>query len=216
MSENIHTKELFDKYYSNRDWQFYKPILADCVAKGSPGKILDLGAGLGYFVECCKRFGIECIGLEGSEYAVTEAKKRFDIDIRLHYLDEKLPFEDNSFSIILCNQVVEHLSINTVKLMLKESYRVLENEGIIIVNSPCKYNRKEQAEKTHINLYTPKSLIKELEYVGFKEIKSYNSPQYLLGNSKFGTSAMRGLFMVFKFDFLSATANCVGKKRLDY
>lgn len=210
---NIHSKELFDKFYSDRDWQFYKPILASCIAKGNPGKILDLGAGLGYFTECCNRFGIECIGLEGSEYAVKEAKKRFDMDIRHHYLEEKLPFEDNNFSIVICNQVIEHLPKNTVKFMLKECYRVLKNEGIIVVNSPCKYSKKERAEETHINLYSPTALLEELEYANFVEIELYNSPQHLLGDSKFAVLMMEGLFIVLKSDFLSATANCIAKKK---
>lgn len=211
---NIHTKELFDEYYIDRDWQFYKSILASCIAKGNPGKILDLGAGLGYFTECCTRFGIKCIGLEGSEYAVREAKKRFDMDMRHHLLEEKLPFEDNSYSIVLCNQVIEHLPKNTVKYMLKECHRVLENEGIIIVNSPCKYNKKERAEETHINLYTPTTLRRELECANFVEIESYDSPLHLLGNFKFSVLVMTGLFMVLKSDLLSATANCIAKKRV--
>lgn len=212
MSENIHTKELFVKYYSDRDWEFYKPILASCIAKGNPGPILDIGAGLGYFVECCERFGIECIGLEGSKYAVREAKKRLDIDLRHHYLQEELPFEDNSFTIVLCNQIIEHLSNNTAKFMLKECYRVLKKDGIIVVNSPCRYNKKEQSEETHINLYTPSTLDKELKCAGFTKIESQDSPQYLLGNSKFAVLIMWGLFKVLKFDFLSATANCIAKK----
>ena len=212
MTENIHTKELFDKYYSDRNWEFYKPILAHCITKGKPDKILDLGAGLGYFVECCERSGIKCIGLEGSEYAVKEAKKRFAIDIRHHYLDKKLPFEDNSFSIVLCNQLIEHLSNSTAKFMLKECYRVLKKDGIIVVNSPCVYNKKEQSEETHINLYTPATLIKELEYAGFTKIESHDSPQYLLGNSKFAVLVMWEIFKVLKFDSLSASANCIAKK----
>lgn len=212
MSKNIHTKELFDKYYSDRDWKFYKPILASCIAKGNPGPILVIGAGLGYFVECCERFGIKCIGLKGSEYAVKEAKKRFDIDVHHHYLQEKLPFEDNSFTVVLCNQIIEHLSNNTAKLVLKECYRVFKKDGIIVVNSPCRYNKKEPSEKTHINLYTPSTLTKELECTGFTKIESHDSPQYLLGNSKVEVLVMWGLFKVLKFDFLSATANSIAKK----
>lgn len=106
---NVHTPDLFLRAYSDRDWRAYKWLLAECVTYGPPGRILDLGAGLGHFVECCARFGIECVGLEGSEWAVQGARARYEMDIRHHYLDEPLPFEDGSFGAVVCNQLLGHL-----------------------------------------------------------------------------------------------------------
>lgn len=211
--ENLHTKEIFDKDYSGRNWEWYKDLLAKCIKFGSPGKILDLGAGLGFFVECATRFGIDCIGLEGSEYAVAETKKRFQlIDMRQHFLEDNIPFEKETFSIVLCYQVIEHLKPQVAKFVLKESFRVLRKGGSLFVYSPCLYNKNEKIDKNHINLYTPNSLKNELSEVGFNRIKALNNPRLFFGKSKFELFLMGKLFKIFPWDFLSSTANFVAYK----
>ena len=72
----IYDKETYDQAYAKEDWNASRRLLARCIRKGKPGSILDIGCGLGFFVECCYKFGVPCIGLEGSEYAVQAAKKR--------------------------------------------------------------------------------------------------------------------------------------------
>jgi len=208
---DIYTKEQFEKEYASKDWKSYKQILALCILNGNPGKILDIGAGLGFFVECCERFGLKCVGIEGSKCAIETARKRSNIDIREHKLENKLPFKDSSFSIVVCNQIIEHLPNKTAKLVLKECYRVLDKDGCIIINSPCSYDKK-QNHKLHINLYTPTELKQELERAGFIKVRSVDAPRNFFGDSEYGMSIMWGLFKIFKFDFISSTANCIGKK----
>lgn len=210
---NLHTKEDFERAYGDRDWNWYRGLLAKSIRYGMPGTWLDLGAGLGLFVECARRFGIDCIGLEGSEYAVRIAKERFPtLDIRQHFLEDRLPFEDNSISTIVCNQVIEHIPKETGLFMLKESYRVLRQGGVILIYSPSKYNKKEKLARTHINLNTPSSLKRHLEDVGFKLINLHNSPRMVLGNWLIPRYIIKTLFKKFPLDFLSATANCIAAK----
>lgn len=54
---------------------------------------------------------------------------------------KKIPFHDNSFDYILCNQTMEHWFEYGVsmKKALKEINRVLKNNGILMINSPI-YN----------------------------------------------------------------------------
>lgn len=47
---NLHTKEIFEKAYRDRNWEFYRGILAECIRYGEPGLWLDLGAGLGFLL----------------------------------------------------------------------------------------------------------------------------------------------------------------------
>ena len=51
---------------------------------------------------------------------------------------EKIPFHDNSFDIILCNQTMEHwFEYNiTLKKALKEIHRILKPGGLLMINSP--------------------------------------------------------------------------------
>lgn len=211
--DNIHTPELFNRAYSGRDWNWYRKVVGLAINYGMPGIWLDLGAGLGFLTECAHRFGIHCIGLEGSEYAVKEALKRYPgLNIQHHFLENPLLFPDNSISTIICYQTIEHLTSDTVKFMLKESFRVLCINGVLLVFSPCRYDYIQKKEITHINLYTPSRLEKELKETGFREIIKINSYRLILGRNIFGKLIMKGLFTLFPVDFFSASANCIARK----
>ncbi|KPJ58196.1 MAG: hypothetical protein AMJ42_03710 [Deltaproteobacteria bacterium DG_8] len=210
----IYDREMYDLSYSHKSWNSSRKLLARCIRKGKPGIILDIGCGLGFFIECCYKFGIPCVGLEGSEYAVKAAKKREpNLDIIHHYLENPFPFEDGTFSIVMCNQVIEHLPKETAKSALRESYRVLGRGGNIIVYSPSIYNLKQVRDPTHINLHTPKSLKEELEEAGFRQVQGFNkSLKFELGPLNPLNKVIRALFTLFPLPFLSATANCIATK----
>jgi len=129
--------------------------------------------------------------------------------MRQHLLEEKFPFEDETFSTVFCYQVIEHLKPQVAKFVLKESRRVLKNEGCFLIFSPSFYNKKEKIKESHINLYTPTTLKNELFEAGFTQVKALNSPRFLLGKSKFGIFLMEKFFRLLPLDFLSATANFV-------
>ena len=208
---NLHTKEIFDSAYRDRSWSFYRSLVAECIKYGEPGKWLDLGSGLGLFVECAQKFGIDCEGIEGAEYAIKNAQSR---GIVLHHqlLENRYPFEDCSISTVICNQIIEHLYPNTVKFMLRESYRVLKSGGIIFVYSPSKFDRVQRKAKTHINLYTPTRLKHELESAGFIVFKMPNSPINFLGSTPIPKKISEVIFKLFPFELLSASANCIARK----
>ena len=200
---------MFERAYGTRDWKWYRNLLATCIQYGMPGTWIDLGAGLGLFVECAQRFGINCIGLEGSEYAVKAAKQRFpSINMFRHFLEDALPFRDNTISTVVCHQSIEHIRASTATFVLKESHRVLKSRGAIIIHSPSSYNRKQRNEGSHINLYTPTRLENELIGAGFEKIISMNSPLHILGNSRISVFMMNVIFRLCPLDFLSSSANC--------
>jgi SAM-dependent methyltransferase len=210
----IYEKEVYDLVYANKTWSSARKLLARCIRKGKPGPILDIGCGLGFFVECCYRFGIACTGLEGSRYAVEAAKEREkNLDVRHHYLEDRFPFEDGAFSMVMCNQVIEHLPQETARNALHESYRVLSEGGTIIVYSPSIYDPMQVADPTHLNLHSPKSLKGELEKVGFGQVKSFNtSLKFNLGPFTFLNKVIKAVFTLVPVSYLSATANCIAIK----
>jgi len=213
MENNLHTKELFEQAYGDRTWKFYRDILASCIKYGQPGQWVDLGAGTGLFLECAGKFGIRCIGLEGSLEGIEVAKQRCpELDMRYHLLDQRLPFEDNSISTILNNQVIEHLYPEVAAFMLKEVFRVLKKGGVLLINTPCWYDKKQRLSQTHINLYTPKRLKKELENAGFKVIHSDKSPRLIFGKTLPARYLMRILGKMIPIDFFSATSDCIAVK----
>ena len=210
---NIHSKETFKEAYKDRTWDFYRYHVAECIRFGQPGQWVDLGSGCGFFVECANRFGIPCVGLEGSQYAISKAKSRDpNIDVRQHFLGDKLPFENDSISTVVCNQVIEHLPREIAIRMLSECYRVLKLQGVLLIFSPSKYDTKQKKEQSHINLYTPKSLKSEVACVGFEIISARNAPREIFGSSFIARAFAHGLYFLFPFDFLSASANCIAIK----
>lgn len=210
----IYNREMYEIAYPDDNWNASRKLLARCIKKGKPGPILDIGCGLGFFVECCHKFGVPATGLEGSAYAVQAAKEREpQLDIRQHYLEDPFPFGEATFSMVMCNQFVEHLPKETAKNALSESYRVLANGGNLFVYSPSIFNREQAREPVHINLHSPKSLKKELTAIGFKKIKHLNSPlKFTWAPLTPLNKVLRPLFVLFPLSFFSASANCIATK----
>ena len=59
-----------------------------------------------------------------------------------------IPFEENTFDIIFCNHVLEH--VNDDEKVLQEFYRVLKPGGWGIFQIPIEYNREKTIEDTSI------------------------------------------------------------------
>lgn len=207
---NLHSQELFVTYYSGRDWNFYRPILAEVIIYVPPGRILDIGCGLGLFMECAKNFGIAAEGIEGSRHAV-ECCMQKGLLVTQQLLSKGLPYADNAFSAIILNQVLEHLPAEVGHRVLRESHRVLCGGGIAIIKSPNKFEPSQKSEPTHINLFTPLSLCSSLERAGFEIVDRRNSFRDF-GLGKIGKVWARLFYKLFHEELVFSSANCVARK----
>ena len=81
--------------------------------------------------------------------------------------DEPLPFEDNSFDLVLCAEVLEH--VRDVQLLLSEARRVLRPGGRLAVTTPAHraWVRPEHPFSPHIRFFTKRSLRAALDATGF-------------------------------------------------
>ncbi|WP_048150686.1 class I SAM-dependent methyltransferase [Palaeococcus ferrophilus] len=95
-------------------------------------RILDVGVGTGSKIEWLVEKN-EVYGLEINEVAISRAKKR-GINVIKANIEERFPFEDKSFDLVICSQVLEHL-VRPYKT-LQEINRVLKPKGIFIVDVP--------------------------------------------------------------------------------
>jgi ubiquinone/menaquinone biosynthesis C-methylase UbiE len=59
-----------------------------------------------------------------------------------------MEFEDESFDLIICNHVLEHIEDD--RKALREIYRVLKNNGISILQVPININREKTFEDPKI------------------------------------------------------------------
>jgi len=95
--------------------------------------IIELGCGLGNNLEIFSQDN-DVIGYEGLEDATVAANQR-GIRVLQANLDEP-PFsaETGSADVVLCVDVLEHL--DSPELCVKESWRILRDNGLLIVNVP--------------------------------------------------------------------------------
>jgi SAM-dependent methyltransferase len=61
---------------------------------------------------------------------------------------QAIPFDDNTFDVIFCNHILEH--VNDYKKALQELYRALKPGGWGIIQSPINYNRAVTYEDASI------------------------------------------------------------------
>ncbi len=116
--------------------RFFRSLLPE-VKKLHPKTILDVGCGEGFVLNSLRKhdIGKDLIGIDYSKTAISIGKKLHpSLDLREGTI-YKLPFKDNSFDLVLCLEVLEHL--DDPKAALKELTRVSKKYTILSVpNEP--------------------------------------------------------------------------------
>lgn len=102
-----------------------------------PRSLLDIGCGRGErTVRVAKYFGISSsrvLGIEYNEEALKSCKNYIHV-LKLDLETGWLPCRDNSFDLVVCNQVLEHLK--KYKKVIEEIIRVTKPDGYILIGIP--------------------------------------------------------------------------------
>lgn len=101
--------------------------------KNKNGKLLDVGCSEGKFIMHYKKAGFECEGIDISDKAIEFGKRR-GLDIKKVDITKGLPYANETFDVICCGQVLEHM-LDPLPIV-KEMYRVLKKEGYIVITVP--------------------------------------------------------------------------------
>ena len=106
--------------------------------------ILDAGCGTGTYLQAIQKKVGSCSGIEINQDMLGQAQARFATSSHVQ-LDHgsllNLPYDDNGFDGIMCNQVIHHLDAQTtedfpnIRIMLTDLYRVLRPSGVLIINT---------------------------------------------------------------------------------
>jgi len=112
---------------------YVKRILAG-IGYDNEGKcVLDVGCGGGFLAEEAAKYGLETTGIDPSKASLVEARanaKSSGLDIDYHEgFGEDLPFEDETFDIVFCCDVFEH--VKDFPKVIEEIGRVLKPGGLI-------------------------------------------------------------------------------------
>jgi len=164
----------------NRRLLFLRQAFWNRVIKDSDGRrtILDLGCGEGLFLSYAVRAGYRAFGADISALALETAK---ETGVPVVLCDATaVPFGDETFEIVTCFDVLEHLRDPSVAL--REIGRVLRRGGLFVMSTPntTSIGRKWKGENwfayqdvTHVSLLSPKDWSEALHRAQLLPVKEF-------------------------------------------
>jgi SAM-dependent methyltransferase len=143
---------------------------------GGPGRrVLDLGCRDGALTQAYTT-GNEVVGVDADRDALAEAAK-LGIETQWADLDEALPFEDESFDVVVAGELLEHL--RDPARFASEVRRVLRRGGAFVASVPNAFRlknrlrfligRKPENDPTHLHMFSPDELRELLS--GFENVQ---------------------------------------------
>jgi methionine biosynthesis protein MetW len=191
--EQATTAGYYDEFWSAQQERRYtpEPELRSLIFEGitSGTRCLDVGCGTGnsYAVELQRR-GASYVGVDISAEAVERARAA-GLDALVIADAAELPFAAESFDVVLCIEVLEHLF--TPDQAVKEIHRVLRPGGRLVASAPnVAYWRlranllfglwnpvgdelsvEQPWRDPHIRFFTPKTLRRMLVMMGFSTVR---------------------------------------------
>jgi 2-polyprenyl-3-methyl-5-hydroxy-6-metoxy-1,4-benzoquinol methylase len=166
------------------EWGFrWRHILSTLVRLNTGKRILDVGAGNGYFAHLAEReFELDALGLEISKQEIEFAKEKLGIQLS----DAPLDTLGRDFDFVTCFNVLEH--VDDPKALIESMAARLEPGGLLAITTPnigCIQARKNGFERWimvdpphHINLFSREGLIalfepREWNVVHYQAISTY-------------------------------------------
>jgi 2-polyprenyl-3-methyl-5-hydroxy-6-metoxy-1,4-benzoquinol methylase len=151
----------FDRYLDRID-----------AAQTSRGRLLDVGAATGFFLDLARKRGWQVTGVEPSAHAAAMGRAK-GIDVTTGILDD-CDFPENSFDAITLWDVIEH--VPEPMSTLRKVNRLLKPSGVLAINTPdssslvatlmgMKWHLIVPPE--HLNLFHKKSLRRAVEASSF-------------------------------------------------
>lgn len=164
-----HFNETAEDYNNSSDGKFVEPMyetIVDEIHKSNGGKILDVGCGNGNLFTFLLDEKFELFGVDFSENMIAEANSKCGDRASFSVADaEKLPFDDNTFDILVCNASFHHYTHPNDVLM--EMNRVLKYGGKLLIGDPY----VPGLVRPFVNVLTKFSDKGDYHFYGFNEMK---------------------------------------------
>ena len=98
-----------------------------------PGRLLDFGAGWGFFLAAAQQRGWDVSGIEPTPGHALYAREALRLDVRPDYLHHDT-FEPETFDVITSLQVFEHVEEPAAELA--KLFRILKPGGLLVIEIP--------------------------------------------------------------------------------
>jgi len=163
-------------YYNSKFWTEVVKDLNNFYKLKNGSKILDIGCGKGFmlfdFMKLNPNFVLE--GIDISDYAITNAVP--EVKKFLKVGDAKnLPYEDNSFDLVISINTTHNLEINQCKKALSEMERVSRKDKYLIVDA---YSNEIEKDKIFAWNLTAKTILSTNEWINLFEEAGYTGHYY--------------------------------------
>lgn len=175
-------------------------------SKSRPGNLLDVGAGIGQFLDLARRNFTEVWGTEVSSSAVAIAKEKYGLEL-FHGTLDSLCLPAESFDNITAFHVLEH--VPNPRMMIEKCYTLLRSAGILVIAVPNDYRPMKarvrmilgrfgfkkyhgvtrsglprirldgSMSEIHLSHFTPKVLLHLLESCGFSVVRASVDPYFV-------------------------------------
>jgi 2-polyprenyl-3-methyl-5-hydroxy-6-metoxy-1,4-benzoquinol methylase len=190
---------------------------------GTADRVLDVGCSSGYLARRLIERGSSVVGIEVDEQAAEEAR---DVCEQVFVGDVEtmeLPFEDASFDVVLCGDVIEHL--RQPDAFLTRIRPLIRPGGRLVLTTPnvanwsirlallfgrWRYTRRGILDRTHTHLFTRRTLIETLHETGYRIVEfDFTVPVPLIGTvlvERVAHAIARSRPSLFAFQFVVAAS----------
>ncbi len=121
-------------------------------------RVLDIGCGDAYLIAQIQKFCTEVRGVDSEAQAVALANEILKEHPHCRVVQGDcyhLPFDDNYFDMVLCTDVIEHLT--DPQACVREIRRVLNDKGTLVMTTP-KFRPDRKWDERHEKEYTSQEL----------------------------------------------------------
>jgi SAM-dependent methyltransferase len=162
--------------YHPRFWELVVPSFQDFYKLSEKSKVLDVGCAKGFMMYDFSRLipGIEIKGIDISEYAIDNSIEEMRTNVQCANATD-LPFEDNSFDLVISINTIHNLEFKECSLALKEIERVSSSNSFITVDAY--ENEIEKKQMLDWNL-TAKTILSTSEWKEFFKESGYSGDFY--------------------------------------
>ncbi len=162
--------------YMSRFWQPVIPTFKEYFNLNSNSKVLDIGCAKGFMIYDMIQLipNIDIQGIDVSEYAIENAKE--EVKQFLTVADARnIPFEDNSFDVVISINTIHNLEKDECEKALREIQRVSRGKSFITVDA---YRNEEEKEAMYAWNLTAKTIMSVDEWIAFFDEVGYTGDYY--------------------------------------